>query len=183
VNAPRRFAISLEGLAAFSIAVGLPASPGGQQAGSFSRWQSPIVFPASAADDGLVFSNDGAVVFLRNHFPEADRTHRFTLETDDCGVLASVGNSPAMLVDSALERSDQSAEDSDEDDPATEALTLVGRWLSTHPEIAVATDGVGKWCRDSWLDDEDTFTESMADLPTVEARPGRTWLRPKMYIA
>jgi hypothetical protein len=52
--------------------------------------------------------------------------------------------------------------DFDESDPATEAHTIFGQWLSTHAEIAVVTDDVDRTCDDYQFDGEDFPTETIA---------------------
>jgi len=115
---------------------------------------------SDAYDDGLIFSNDGATLLLRNYSPGAGHAERLRLETDACGLLMSIENSHAVLTQGALA---DDADDGDEEDPSVEGQTLVSRWLSMHPEVAVITDGVAKWCDEPLPSDEELAPESDAD--------------------
>jgi len=112
------------------------------------------MFAASdAVDDGLMFSNDGAWIFLPNHFRRPDNSQRLIVGTDDCGILTSLKDARSMLAPSAY---GEDWDDFDEDDPSIQGQLLIGRWLSAHPEIAVMAQGIDKWCGDGALLDEDS---------------------------
>lgn len=57
-------------------------------------------------------------------------------------------------------------DDQDDQDPADEAWSMVGKWLSPHSEIAVVTDGVAKSCDDYSFDGDDLAPDSIAGWPT-----------------
>jgi len=153
---------------AFSISVILATGSAGHEATSVSRWPSGVVAASEMDDEDLMFSNNGATPFLRGQTPGADHSYSLRLETDSCGMLKSLSNNRARIAQSAL----ADDFDDDEDDPTLERETLVSRWLSSRPEIAVFGDAIDKWCNDDWFSGEDVPPEFVA-----EPRGGRPYLR------
>ena len=130
-------------------------------------------FPASDAyEDGLMFGGDGPMVLLPNYSRGADNADWLKFQTDVCGMLERVDSRHSMIFESGL----SDLYDFDEDNPAIEARTIIGQWISTHAEIAVVTDGVDRTCDDYRFDGGDLPPE------TVAAWPGRS-TRNTAYIA
>jgi hypothetical protein len=130
------------------------------------------LIPASAAfEDGLLFGDNGPTVFLPDH-RRGYSADWLKFETDVCGMLERVDSRRSVLVRSGL----SDLYDFDEDDPAIEARTIIGQWISTHSEIAVVSDGVERSCDDYQFDGEGFPPE------TIARWPGRA-IRATSYIA
>lgn len=145
--------------------------------------QSFMFLASDAYDDGLMIANNGAVIFLPNKPHSAGKSDRLKFDTDDCGLLVSVRDRRSMLTKSEL----GDDWDDPEDDPSLAAQSVIGRWLSAHPEIAVVTDGVDKWCGDLSLVGEDLSPEFEASwsskLGWHGAEPSRISTPVISYIA
>jgi hypothetical protein len=151
-----------QALLAVSIAIALPAASKGYGALISGSYRNIPAASDSGGED-LLFSNGGALAFLRNHTPGDGHVDTLRLETDDCGMPASFANGRATLRKSAFADDADDFDDFDEDDPVLLAQTQISRWLSTHPEIAVVSDGLDKWCGDSSFDGGGIPPESIAD--------------------
>src|SRR3954470_20124862 len=137
---------------ALSVAAALAIIPNTREDHTTSPAEGLMIHVSGAYNDGLMFSNNGAMVFLHNHAPRQDGGYRLKLETDACGVLVAVRNGHALLHQS---RYPEDWGEFDENDPSVEAQILFSRWLSTHPEIAMISDGLDKSCGDfSFVGDE-----------------------------
>lgn len=143
------------------------ASPAGGP--SAAEAQSFMFAASDAYDDGLMIANHGAVIFLPNRSHNSDKSDRLKFDTDDCGLLVSIRNRRSMLTKSEF---GEDWDDPEEDDPSLAAQAVIGRWLSAHPEIAVVTDGVDKWCGDLSLVGEDLSPEFEASWPSKLGRHG-----------
>lgn len=109
----------------------------------------------AAADDdleGLIFSNIGPNLLPPSRSRRADNSQRIVVGTNDCGMITSVRDARSLIRHSSLS---EDLEEFDEDDPSLEAMLLIGRWFSAHPEIAPIADGVDKWCGDEWFAGDD----------------------------
>jgi hypothetical protein len=138
---------------ALAIFAGIAAVSGPPSA-AVSMW-----IPASDAyEDGLMLGDDGATPLLPNYSRRADNSDWLKLENDVCGMLERVDSRRSMIFQSSV----SDLYDFDEDDPATEAHTVFGQWLSAHAEIAVVTDGVDRSCEDYRFDGDDFPPETIA---------------------
>jgi hypothetical protein len=108
-------------------------------------------------------------------------------KTDECGTLLAIDNDQSSFTRASLDDGDEAQmdgpdgigdmdgtdmDDMDDQDPADLGKALIGRWLSTHPEIAVIADGINKVCDDGPYFDEDLPSDIEALSPK---RPARTW--------
>ena len=173
-------------VAACSAALTLTTPLAGHEAPVDSLRPGVTAAAPASYDEGLIFSNDGATLLLRNYSPGADHAERLRLETDACGLVVSMENGHAMLTQGALADDADDADAFDEDDPSVAGQTLVSRWLSMHPEVAVITDGIAKWCDEPLPSDEELAPESDADwrVQSLHSGLGRgSWPEGSSYIA
>ena len=135
--------------------------------GHAARPMPNLVAASDAYDDGLLFANDGAFLFLQTPFQRPGNSQRLMVETDDCGILTSLKDARSMVAPSAF---DEGWGEFDEDDPSIQGQILIGRWLSDHPEIAMVAQGIDKWCGDGLM-----LGEEVSALPAgwLEVRPKR----------
>ena len=181
MNVARTTRKSSQALLAFSITL---AALGGS--GAVTSAPHPYFTDSSELDDELLVSSDSAVVFVRDHSPNGNHVHTVKLKTDDCGLPASMTNGHVMLTQSAL--AGNAADDGqnlDDEDPLVEALTLMSRSLSTHPEIAIISDGLDKWCDNSSFAGEDISSEFATSWrPSIlPRRRGQALRQDFVYIA
>jgi hypothetical protein len=124
---------------------------------------SDKIFRAESADEDLLFTNQGALVLPRRFNRQASGGYVVKFETDACGLPQLRANRGMAPRQSALP-----GDMDDEDDPFVEALTLVGRSLSAHPELAVINDAIDRSC---------------GDVVPLEGEPGpedlTSWTNPK----
>ena len=138
-------------LAIFAAITTLTAAP----SATASRW----IIPASDAyEDGLMFGGDGPTFLLPNYSRGADNADWLKFQTDVCGMLERVDSRHTMIFESGL----SDLYKFDDEDPAIEARTIIGQWISAHAEIAVVTDGVDRTCDDYQFDGEDFPPETIA---------------------
>jgi hypothetical protein len=100
-------------------------------------------------DEGLVVINRGSAVLLQGAHNRTDATAALRFETDECGLLRRVESSRSILNKSALP--DSQGEDVDDEDVGEvpdPTWALAQDWLYDHPEIAVVSQGVERWCGD-----------------------------------
>lgn len=152
--------MSTQTLLAFSISAILATGSAGHEVASGPPWQSSIGTASEMEDEDLLFSNNGPTPFLRGHTPGTNHAYSLTLETDSCGVLKSLSNNRAEVVPTAFAGD---FDDLDDDDPVLERQTMVSRWLSTRPEIAVVSETIDKWCDEDWFSGEDLSPELVAE--------------------
>lgn len=160
------------------------SSSGGGGRSSAPEVQSFMFAASDAYDDGLMIANQGAMIFLPNQSHSAGKSDGLKFDTDDCGLLVSVRNRHSMVTKSEL---GDDWDDPDEDDPSLAGQAVIGRWLSSHPEIAVVTDGIDKWCGDFSLVGENLSSEFEASWSSQSVHGGtglKTILRPAIsYIS
>ena len=153
VIVPRRKKMSTHAVIALLAAVALPTPPGGSEAASGARLQMHRMAFFDVDGDGLMSSNDGPMVLLRDHSRRADNSDLLRFEIDACGQLQRIEQRHSMIRRSALDDHMNLNEDVD-DDPSDLGFELIEHWLAAHAEIAVMTDGIDKSCDGSGFDED-----------------------------
>jgi len=122
-----------------------------------------MIAASVVSDDGLVISNGGATVLLRDQSRRASNSVFLRIDTDSCGVLQRMEDRRSMLMEGALSEGFDDDMDSGELRPSDEAWALVGELLLAHPEVAVMSDAIDKSCEYySPLDDDGRDTSDIA---------------------
>jgi hypothetical protein len=96
--------------------------------------------------------------------------------TDPCEQLLAIDSGRTTLRRTSLEDAEDgddmgNMDAVDDRDPSDVGRTLIGRWLSQHPEIAVIDDGVDRTCDDGPFLDEDLPSDIEALNPTYPDGP------------
>jgi hypothetical protein len=160
----------------FCAAAALPMPAGTPQAGFSARPHPLQISSSDAYDDGLLFSNRGAMVLLPGRSDGTNNSDLLRYTTDSCGELKRVEQTRPLIRHSSLPDGD----DPDEEDPFAEAQSLIGQWVSVHAEVGVVQDAVAKSCWGDGFDNGDLAPEFIASAP---ARLHRARSRPMPYIA
>lgn len=133
-----------------------------------------LIKASDVTDDGLLFPDtQGEIPPTVRSAP--DGWMRF--ETNGCGQLQRIENNDNMVIYGAF-RPGADAEDDDDLDPSDEARAIFGRWLSSHPGVAVVSDAIARSCAGPPPDDQSTHDEDLA--PNIDAdalNPKRESLR------
>jgi len=114
-------------------------------------------------------SKPSAPAHLQSAAPAPRPTHWVKFDADACGGLAGVESGRSMLMKSArTQRLGETSDDEDEDywigawGMSPQASALAEQWILEHPQVAIVSDAISKFCGESPSDGSASDTSGLA---------------------
>jgi len=130
-------------------------------------------------DEWLVMVSHAQALPVPDPANRSDISNWLKFDTDECGLLRQIEGADSMFSRSALsdDQDDQYEDDDDIGVVPDPGWADAEDWLSDHPEIAVVTEGVDKWC------DDDGSPVGLDLNPEFYAGWGNRYLSPVQWTA
>jgi hypothetical protein len=137
-------------------------------------------------DEGLVISNNGPAPLLPTPSNRSSTSNWLRFDTDECGLLHRMESDPRTK-GSAFSpiRASQFEENDDVGVVPDPSWAFAQQWLYDHPEIAVLSQALVKWCSGGPIVDADPdFYAAWGNDPSwpVQPKTGNSFVR-KIDIA